>query len=238
MSQSALRIGAAALVAMVSVWAGSRLYLAHRTAQIAAREGAAAGPLAGETPRPGSGDLKGNGLDPLIAPATIPLRVPEFSLSDLDGRLTSIKTWAGKPMVINFWATWCAPCRREIPLLETLRADGENAGLTVIGIAVDRREKVAAYAKELKIDYPLLIGDKDALDAAAAFGMVAPVFPFTVFTDRRGFIVTLYLGELHRPEVDLILSAVRDLDADKIALPQARHAIEAGLQHLAAAHRG
>lgn len=223
MKDGALRIGAAALVAMVAVWAASRMFLAYRAERVTARQGAAA-----EATR----------QDPLAAPALIPERLPQFSLRDLDGRLTPISRWAGRSLVINFWATWCAPCRREIPLLESLRTDDDQTGPAVIGIAVDRREQVATYARELRIDYPLLVGEQDALDAAAAFGVVAPVFPFTVFTDRRGLIVTVYLGELHRPQASLILSVVRDLDADKIALPQARQDIEEGLKALASQRKG
>ena len=78
--------------------------------------------------------------------------------------------------------------------------------MAVIGIAVDDRDTVLAYADELKIAYPLLIGEQDALDAAAAFGVESPAFPFTVFTDRRGEVVALYVGELHKPQADLILS--------------------------------
>ncbi len=105
----------------------------------------------------------------------------------------------------------------------------------MIGIAVDHRDSVMAYADELKIAYPLLIGEQDALDAAAAFGVESPAFPFTVFTDRRGEVVALYVGELHQAQADLILSQVQDLDRDRIALPQARRAISEGLRALGAA---
>ena len=175
MSEGALRAGAAALVAVVSLWAGARMYAAHRAAR--AHEGPDV--RAVESSSSGSDGLAVDALDPLMAPAKIPEHLPDFSLSDLDGKIVSIRTWSGRPLIINFWATWCAPCRREIPLLETLHADGPRQGPTVIGIAVDHRESVAAYAKELKINYPLLVGEQDALDAAGAFGVVSPVFPFT-----------------------------------------------------------
>ena len=81
-----------------------------------------------------------------------------------------------------------------------------RARFTVVGIAVDHRDKVRHFAGEFKIDYPLLIGEQDALDVAAKFGMDVPAFPFTVFTDRRGEVVALFVGELHRPQADLILS--------------------------------
>ena len=73
-----------------------------------------------------------------------------------------LQHWPGKSLIVNFWATWCAPCRREIPLLEQLQAEHGAEGFQVIGVAVDFRDKVLAYAEEMKIDYPLLIGEQEA----------------------------------------------------------------------------
>jgi thiol-disulfide isomerase/thioredoxin len=137
--------------------------------------------------------------------------------------------WSGKSLVINFWATWCAPCRREIPLLQTLASEWAGRDVTVVGIAVDYRDKVQDFAREFRIDYPLLIGEQDALDVAAKFGMDSPAFPFTVFTDRRGEVVTLFVGELHRPQADLILSVVQTLNQDLVQLPEAKRRIADGL---------
>ena len=106
--------------------------------------------------------------------------------------------------------------------------------MSVVGIAVDHREAVLEFAKRLKIGYPLLIGEQDALDAAAALGVASPVFPFTVFTDRRGEVVALYIGELHKPQAELILSQVQSLNQGQIELAAARRAITDGLSSLAA----
>jgi thiol-disulfide isomerase/thioredoxin len=163
----------------------------------------------------------------------VPARLPDFSLDDLSGKRTSITSWRGKSLVINFWATWCDPCRREIPLLKTLAADWAGRDLTVVGIAMDHADKVREFAGQFKIDYPLLIGEQDALEAAAKFGMDSPVLPFTVFTDRRGEVVALFVGELHRPQADFILSEVQNLNLERIALPEARRAITDGLEVMA-----
>jgi len=169
-----------------------------------------------------------------LPPAKIPQRLPQFSLENKAGKSTPIASFAGKSLVINFWATWCAPCRREIPLLETLHSEWTGREVSVIGIAVDYRDKVLEFADRFKINYPLLIGEQDALDAAAAFGVASPVFPFTVFTDRRGEVVALYVGELHRPQAELILSQVDSLNQDLVQLPVAQRAIAEGLRALAA----
>ena len=105
-----------------------------------------------------------------------------------------------------------------------------------MGVAVDDRAKVLAYAERFKIPYPLLIGEQDALDVVTAMGVESAVFPFTVFTDRRGQVVALFIGELHQPQVDLILSVVQSVNEDRVELPAARQRIAVGLRNLAGAH--
>jgi len=148
--------------------------------------------------------------------------LPSFRLADRDGQMRSLADWPGRALIVNFWATWCAPCRREIPLLQQLGRDHAAEGFQVIGIAVDFRDKVLAYADQMQIDYPLLIGEQEALDAAAAFGVPTVGLPFTVFSDRQGRIVTAHLGELTAAEADLILAAVRRVDTGELTPAQAR----------------
>jgi len=234
MSRRLLRAATAALVLLGGLWAAGRIY----STRMAARPPASVTVPAAVAGAPASSDFI-DGFDAAVPPAVkVPDRVPDFSLADRSGKLTSIRSWDGKSLIINFWATWCQPCRREIPLLEALNRRWADRGVAVIGIAVDHPDTVAAYADELKIAYPLLIGEEDALEAAAAFGFESPAFPFTVFTDRRGEVVALYVGELHQAQADLILSQVQDLDRDRIALPQARRAISDGLRALLAATAG
>jgi peroxiredoxin len=232
MNPRTLRIAGAALLAVVGIWAGLRMYAAHpglltaevpRGAGIRVPAGEASPPIASDFDDPGAAAL----------PRTkIPERLPAFSLADRTGKTTSIATWRDKSLIINFWATWCTPCRHEIPLLESLYREWNTRDVEVVGIAVDHLEKVLAYADELKIPYPLLVGEQDALDVAGAFGFESPVFPFTVFTDRQGEVVTLYVGELHRAEADLILTIVQELNQSRLPLSQARRAIADGLQAL------
>ena len=158
--------------------------------------------------------------------------LPQFQLADRAGEMRSLQDWPDQALIVNFWATWCAPCRREIPLLQQLQRDHAGEGFQVIGIAVDFRDKVLAYAAEMQIDYPLLIGEQEALDAAAAFGVTTVGLPFTVFSDRQGRIVTAHLGELTAAEADLILDAVRRVDAGETSPTDARIALEAALAAL------
>jgi len=144
-----------------------------------------------------------------------------------------LSEWKGRPLLINFWATWCAPCRREIPLLKALRHERAQDGVEIVGIAVDFRDAVQNYARDMGIDYPLLIGEQDGLDAIAAFGMDT-VFPFTVFADHQGRIVTLKIGELHADEARLILDEVKAIDQGRTPLPAAKKEIADGVAALAA----
>jgi thiol-disulfide isomerase/thioredoxin len=176
--------------------------------------------------------LPGEAAQAPPAPTQAPEVVPEIALTDSAGVRRRLSEWKGRPTLINFWATWCEPCRREIPLLEKLRSEHSADGVEVIGIAVDLRDAVLKYAREMHIDYPVLIGEQDGLDAVGAFGMES-VFPFTVFADSRARIVTLKVGELHADEADFILSRVRDVDAGRLGLPEAREQVAAALRQLA-----
>ncbi len=222
-----LPYGLAVAAALAAGWAGERVYHAWSHAAPPARMSAA--PSA--PPLPADPDEEA----PTIR---IPDSLPEFTLVDAAGKRTSISAWRGKSLVLNFWATWCAPCRREIPLLETLAAQWSPRNVAVVGVAVDHRAEVVAFAQRFHIAYPLLIGEQDALDAAAALGVDSPVFPFTVFSDRRGDIVAVFVGELHRPQADLILSVVAQLDGGQTQLTAARRAIADGLEQIKAGTPG
>ena len=163
-------------------------------------------------------------------------RVPEFQLADRDGTMRSLADWQGKSLIVNFWATWCAPCRREIPLLGELQQQFGPAGFQVIGVAADYRDKVIAYADEAGIKYPLLIGEQEALDAAAAFGVDIVGFPFTVFSDNQGRIIAAHVGELTRPQAEVILGAIERVNSGEMSPDQARSEITAGIDGLKAQH--
>jgi thiol-disulfide isomerase/thioredoxin len=143
---------------------------------------------------------------PAASPPQTPTRLPAVSLPDLDGKPRSLSEWHGRPLLINFWATWCEPCLREIPLLEKLRARHAQEGLEVIGIAIDFREAVAGYVKRAGVTYPVLIAEDDAT-APKAFG-VGLGLPTTVVASREGQIVASHLGELNEAQAEKLLAAV------------------------------
>ncbi|MCS7046468.1 MAG: TlpA family protein disulfide reductase [Gemmataceae bacterium] len=164
---------------------------------------------------------------------SIPDRLPDITLANRDGRPTAIRSFDARILVVNFWATWCAPCRREIPLLRQLRAErGRSQGLEIVGVAVDFRDAVLAYADRIGLDYPLLIGEEDGLEALDAFG-VPNAFPASVFVDREQRIVAVKLGELHADEAAFILDRVHDVNENKLDLSMAKQQIARKLQELA-----
>ena len=115
-------------------------------------------------------------------------------LKGLDDQPLTIERWRGKVLVVNFWATWCAPCREEIPLFMQFQRDYETRGVQFLGVAVDQKARVLPYAKEMGINYPLLIGGLEAIELARQAGNAAGVLPFTVVIDRQGAIATRFVG--------------------------------------------
>jgi len=228
----------AALLALTAGWAAERLFAGRSAAQAQgqAQPAVSGEPVAKIATAPGEGEQPSDTEMP--QPSRIPTELPVFTLDDLSGKPTSIAKWRGKSLVLNFWATWCAPCQREIPLLKSLADDWQTRDVAVVGVAVDHRAQVLSFADKFRINYPLLIGEEDALDAAAALGVDSPVFPFTVFTDRRGEVVALFLGELHRPQAELILKVVQDLNQDRVNLAAAKRSIADGLRARQAAKAG
>ena len=217
MNAPELRAAGAVVLLILGIWAGAWVYSSHGPG----RRGQ----------EPVSSELQEITAGPL-PPRRIPDHLPAFSLADKAGNTTSIRAFAGKSLIINFWATWCAPCRREIPLLESLNSEWRARGVTVIGVAVDYRDKVLEFARLLDIQYPLLIGEQDALDVAAAFGVESPVFPFTVFSDDRGDVVAVFVGELKRPQAEIILSVVEKLNKKVFDVKHARTAIAEAISAL------
>jgi len=155
-------------------------------------------------------------------PAAMPETLPDFTLGDLAGKPTSIRSWPGKSLIVNFWATWCGPCRREIPLLRELQKQHGAEGFQIVGVAVDIREDVIKYAQEIGIDYPILIGEQDGLDAVNKFGQGSIGFPFTVFTDNQRRIVLFHLGEIRQEQAEILFGAVRDVNSGKLTPAAAR----------------
>jgi thiol-disulfide isomerase/thioredoxin len=186
----------------------------------------------GATIRPAPRAAAPPGAQSDAQPRVIPADIPDLAFKDLQGGARRLSDLKGHPLIVNFWATWCQPCRREIPLLIRLRHERAAEGLAIVGIAVDFRAPVLKYVKENGIDYPVLDGEDGGLAAVNAFGMQL-LFPFSVFADREGRVVAVKVGELHQNEADFILDRIGDLDRGALDFPAAREAIAARLRDFA-----
>jgi thiol-disulfide isomerase/thioredoxin len=163
---------------------------------------------------------------------TVPKTLPDIRLADRDGKIIALSTFGGRPLMVNFWATWCAPCRREIPLLNQLRRERRAQNVEIVGIAVDFRDDVLAFTQKVPIQYPLLIGEEDGLAAAEAFGM-GMAFPFSVFVDHQNRIVTVKVGELHEDEANFAFDRLRDIQEGQLTLEAAQEQIAEAYREIA-----
>ena len=125
---------------------------------------------------------------------------------DLAGNSQQLSNWRGKVLVLNFWATWCAPCREEIPDFILADVEYRAKGVAIVGLALDEPAKVAEFAKTFGITYPLLIGGAEAYDFAARLGNKVRGIPFTAIIDREGKVVYLGVGTVRKKELDKVLT--------------------------------
>ncbi|MHB9101409.1 MAG: TlpA family protein disulfide reductase [Sulfuricella sp.] len=132
---------------------------------------------------------------------------PVFAASfmDLDDKLQPLKQWRGKVVVLNFWAPWCPPCREEIPDFIKMQDKYRERGLVFIGVALDEKIKVQAFADEIGVNYPILLGEMDAVDLARKIGNRLGGLPFTVVIDRSGRIVASAVGGLNQARLEKIV---------------------------------
>ena len=161
-----------------------------------------------------------------VAPGPNVGGIVAFTLPDLEGNLRHLSEWDGKARIVNFWATWCAPCRREIPLLKKTQAEHTENNLQVIGVAVDFVEQVVEYAEMAEFNYPILVGQEDAIAAAEATGMDFIGMPFTMIVSPDGYLIRTHIGELIKEHVELIVEVFDQMQNGELDLDGARSALQ------------
>jgi thiol-disulfide isomerase/thioredoxin len=132
-------------------------------------------------------------------PAEAGRKVMAAKLLGVDGNVLPFEQWRGKVLVVNFWATWCTPCREEIPGFIDFQKGYGSKGVQFVGVAIDQKERVAPYAKDMGINYPLAVGGMETMEFARQLGNHATVLPYTVILDRAGKVVASQIG-IVRPE--------------------------------------
>ena len=146
----------------------------------------------------------------------------EFELIDLNNVMTNSSKWNGQYKLINFWATWCAPCRREIPLLNNTQKEYQDMSLQIIGIAVDVLDDVIAYSEETSFEYPVLVGEEEAIAIAENANIEFIGLPFTMLVDDQNEIIKTHLGEIKQHHIDMLTEVIRDMQKGKISIEEAK----------------
>ena len=127
------------------------------------------------------------------------------TLPDMDGREQRVDQWKGKVLIVNFWATWCEPCREEMPQFVKMQRELGGRGVQFVGIAVDQPDKIRKFAAELGLNYPSLVGGYGALELSKTLGNKIMALPFTVILDRDGEIAHAQLGVWKSGKLEAII---------------------------------
>lgn len=131
---------------------------------------------------------------------------PDFSMVDIEGKEQSISQWDGKVMLINFWATWCPPCRREIPAFIKLQEDYREKGLVIVGIALDTRQAAVDFVDPMGINYPILVGEVEGISLTQKYGNELSVLPYSVIVDRNGVIRETFRHEVSYEDAEKLIT--------------------------------
>ena len=129
----------------------------------------------------------------------------DFSLENMKGEAVSIDEFRGRKTLINFWATWCRPCRKEMPMLNGVFLSQDPTDFSVVGIAIDKPEKVIQFVAELGIDFPIMVGQSEAYDVMKDLGNEALTLPYTILIDEEGKVEWSKNTELKHSDMDEVL---------------------------------
>jgi thiol-disulfide isomerase/thioredoxin len=136
------------------------------------------------------------------APVTPTLSIFDVNLNDLHGQPQNLGQWRGKVLVVNYWATWCHPCREEMPGFSRLQDKFRGKGVQFVGISIDDAAKIMEFQRETPVTYPLLIGDIGTMKNSADLGNTRQALPFTAVFDRQGKLAMSKLGRLSEKELE------------------------------------
>ncbi|MFK5914684.1 MAG: TlpA disulfide reductase family protein [Woeseiaceae bacterium] len=130
---------------------------------------------------------------------------PLFKLKDLEGKVRDVKEWDGQVLMVNFWATWCPPCRKEIPAFVEVQEKYKDKGFTIVGVALDAKQAVVDFTNTYGVNYPILMAENEGIALSQAYGNRLGVLPFTVIIDRKGKIIHRVRSELDYKQVEAMI---------------------------------
>ena len=128
----------------------------------------------------------------------VPEHRVDFSLVDLAGNPQTLSNWDGKVVLLNFWATWCPPCRKEMPDFVEMTEELSGQGFEVIGVAIDRQEPVQDFIDEIGVEYPILLAELEGMQIMKSYGNKLLTLPYTVLIDRDGKVVKAFRTEVDK----------------------------------------
>jgi peroxiredoxin len=132
-----------------------------------------------------------------------------LNLDDADGVRHALASWRGKQLIVNFWATWCAPCVEEMPLLQALADQMQSSNVAVVGIAVDEPDNIRQFRREHGIRFDLLAAGFEGMELAQRLGNPDPVLPYTVLISADGRVMGQYSGRVDPAALQRKLSVQR-----------------------------
>lgn len=130
---------------------------------------------------------------------------PEFAMKDIENNVRNIKEWDGEVVLVNFWATWCPPCKKEIPAFMELQTEYKDKGFQIIGIAIDNEEAVKDYVDTMGMNYTIIAAELEAMDLSRRFGNRVNALPFSAFISRDGKIAFTKAGELSKQDTEKVI---------------------------------
>jgi thiol-disulfide isomerase/thioredoxin len=148
------------------------------------------------------------GKNSIASKEIVGTKVENFSLYDVDGVQRNLSEWQGKVIVLNFWATWCAPCREEVPAFVELQEQYGDSGLQFIGIALQEADEIRDFLKEFNVNYPSLAGIDDVMSLGKQLGNDIGALPYTVILDRKGLISFTRRGPLLKADAEKVIQSL------------------------------
>ena len=130
------------------------------------------------------------------------------NLSNENGVIQALSQYKGKIIVLNFWATWCSPCREEMPELSQLHAEYQHRNVVVLGIAIDEPGSVKTFMQSAPVAYPLLVSENEGMALGGGLGNNKDILPYTVIINAEGNVVKTYFGRINKPQLEATLAAI------------------------------